>query len=247
MMNKQEQARFDKLSQEIASANIPSSWSLASLQPYDLLLLLREHPTIRQLVRDIAAPNTQSASEDEHVQGPAQDVIPERAEAIAVAEKPSQALGQLQAELDSVRGQLAQLQRDKQALQASLQTEQQRCQDLTRQLAHQASSPLSTAQTFLKAARTDPQLASLWLGAEPENEQERVIKFIAIAANWDRVEALWDILAERCKSRQTPVPEAFISLLQGCLLIHNTIWQDRAASLLEPETGAAFKSHQHDR
>ena len=88
MMNKQEQARFDKLSQEIASANIPSSWSLASLQPYDLLLLLREHPTIRQLVRDIAAPNTQSASEDEHVQGPAQDVIPERAEAIAVAEKP---------------------------------------------------------------------------------------------------------------------------------------------------------------
>lgn len=247
MMNKQEQARFDKLSQEITSANIPSSWSLASLQPYDLLLLLREHPTIRQLVRDIAAPNAPSASVDEYVQGPAQDVIPERAEAIAVAEKPGQALGQLQAELDSVRGQLAQLQRDKQALQASLQAEQQRSQDLVRQLAGQASSPLSTAQTFLKAARADPQLASLWLGAEPENEQERVIKFIAIAANWDRVEALWDILAERCKSRQTPVPEAFISLLQGCLLIHNTIWQDRAASLLEPETGAPFKSDQHDR
>ena len=106
---------------------------------------------------------------------------------------------------------------------------------------------MSTAQTFLKAARADPQLSSLWLGTEPESEQERVIKFIAIAANWDRVEALWDILAERCKSRQTPVPEAFISLLQGCLLIHNTIWQDRAAGLLEPDIGTPFKSDQHDR
>ena len=247
MMSSNEQKRLEELNKAIGSRKIPYLSSSSDLLPYDLVLLLTHHPLIRQLVRDIAASNTQSASEDEHVQGPAQDVVPERAEAIAVAEKPGQALGQLQAELDSVRGQLAQLQRDKQALQASLQAEQQRRQDLTRQLASQASSPLSTAQTFLKAARADPQLSSLWLGVEPENEQERVIKFIAIAANWDRVEALWDILAERCKSRQTPVPEAFISLLQGCLLIHNTIWQDRAASLLEPETGAPFKSDQHDR
>lgn len=245
MMNKQEQARFDKLSQEMGPGNIPSSWSPTLLQPYDLLLLLREHPKIRQLVRDIAA--LDATAIDTPVQDDeAQDVILTQA-AIAATECDRQALAQLQAELDSVRGQLAQMQRDKQALQASLQAEQQRSQDLTRQLASQASSPLSMAQTFLKAARADPQLSSLWLGAEPENEQERVIKFIAIAANWDRVEALWDILAERCKAQQAPVPAAFISLLQGCLLIHNAIWQDRAAGLLEPEINAMFKSDQHDR
>ncbi len=247
MMNKQEQVRFDKLSQEIDSVSMPSLWSSTSLQPYDLLLLLREHPKIRQLVRDIAAPNTPSA--EGNVQGYAQDVISESeiAEVAAAAEKPSQALEPLQAELDSVRGQLAQLQSEKQALQARLQAEQQRSQDLTEQLARRASSPWSTAQTVLKAARADHELSNLWLGAEPENEQDRVIKFIAIAANWDRVEALWDILAERCKAQQTPVPAAFISLLQGCLLIHNTIWQDRAAGLLEPEINAMFKSDQHDR
>jgi TolA-binding protein len=172
MMSSNEQKRLEELNKAIGSRKIPYLSSSSDLLPYDLVLLLTHHPLIRQLVRDIAASNTQSAFADEHVQGPAQDVIPERAEVIVVAEKPGQALGQLQAELDSVRGQLAQLQRDKQALQASLQAEQQRRQDLARQLAGQASSPLSTAQTFLKAARADPQLSSLWLGAEPENEQD---------------------------------------------------------------------------
>ena len=243
MMNANEQKRLEELNKAIGSRKTPF-FNSDNLLPYDLVLLLIHHPLIRQLVRDIAAPDAPSI--DPPQEDEVQDVILTQA-AIAATERDRQALAQLQAELDSVRGQLAQMQRDKQALQASLQTEPQRCQDLTRQLAHQASSPLSTAQTFLKAARADPQLSSLWLGTEPESEQERVIKFIAIAANWDRVEALWDILAERCKSRQTPVPEAFISLLQGCLLIHNTIWQDRAASLLAPETGAPFKSDQHDR
>lgn len=245
MMNANEQKRLEELSKAIESRKIPYLSSSSDLLPYDMVLLLTHHPLIRQLVRDITAPGAPSI--DTPVQDDeAQDVILTQA-AIAATARDRQALAQLQAELDSVRGQLAQMQRDKQALQASLQTEQQRSQDLTKQLARQASSPLSTAQTFLKAARADHELSGLWLGAEPENEQESVIKFIAIAANWDRVEALWDILAERCKSRQTPVPETFVSLLQGCLLIHNTIWQDRAAGLLEPDIGTPFKSDQHDR
>lgn len=247
MMNANEQKRLQELNKAIESRKLPLFLSSDDLQPYDLVLLLTHHPFIRQLVRDIAAPNTPSA--EGNAQGHAQDVISESeiAEVAVAAEKPGQALEPLQAELDSVHGQLAQLQSEQQALQARLQAEQQRSQDLTEQLARRASSPLSTAQTFLKAARADHELSNLWLGAEPENEQDRVIKFIAIAANWDRVEALWDILAERCKAQQTPVPAAFISLLQGCLLIHNTIWQDRAAGLLEPEINAMFKSDQHDR
>lgn len=245
MMNANEQKRLEELSKAIGSRKIPYLSSSSDLLPYDLVLLLTHHPLIRQLVRDIAASDDVS-SIDTPQDDEGHDVILTQA-AIAAIERDRPALAQLQAELDRVRGQLAQMQRDKQALQASLQTEQQRSQDLTKQLAHQASSPLSMAQTFLKAVRADHELSGLWLGAEPENEQERVIKFIAIAANWDRVEALWDILAERCKSRQTPVPETFVSLLQGCLLIHNTIWQDRAAGLLEPDIGTPFKSDQHDR
>ena len=139
MISSNEQKRLEELNKAIGSRKTPYLSSSSDLLPYDLVLLLTHHPLIRQLVRDIAAPNTPSA--EGNVQGHAQDVISESeiAEVAAAAEKPSQALEPLQAELDSVRGQLAQLQRDKQALQASLQAEQQRSQDLARQLAGRQS------------------------------------------------------------------------------------------------------------
>lgn len=242
MMNKQEQERLESLNKAIESRK-PPFFNSDNLLPYDLVLLLTHHPLIHQLVRDIAASDAASTEVPIFRKEEAQTAYPVQ----AATDRNSHVVTKLHAELDSMRGQLTQLQHDKQALQISLQTEQQRGQDLAKQLARQTSSPLSMAQTFLKAMRADDELSRLWLGTEPEDEQTRVIKFIAIAAHWERVEELWDILALRCKTQQTPIPAVLISLLQGCLLIHNTIWQGRAAGLLAPDIGASFKSNQHER
>ena len=76
----------------------------------------------------------------------------------------------------------------------------------------------------------DRELAQAWLGVEDDGER-RVVRLIAVAAQWDRLLLLWDRLAARCKEEARPASPVERQILARCLALHNLIWQGRQASL----------------
>lgn len=108
-------------------------------------------------------------------------------------------------------------------------------------------SDLAVPLALLSAIEADAELCRLWLGELSDNEGEKLLKLVANAANWDRVEELWDLLALRCKNTKQASSENMQVLLQGCVVLHNLTWQGRAASLPTVPVGEVFDFKQHDR
>lgn len=92
----------------------------------------------------------------------------------------------------------------------------------------------------------DRELAQAWLGAEDDSER-RVVRLIAVAAQWDRLLLLWDRLAARCKEEARPASPIERQILARCLALHNLIWQGRQASLQEAPSGEDFDPIRHER
>ena len=108
-------------------------------------------------------------------------------------------------------------------------------------------SDLAAQLALLAAIEADAELCRLWLGELSDNEGEKLLKLVANAANWDRVEELWDLLALRCKNSKQAASESMQKLLQGCVALHNLTWQGRAASLPSVTVGEAYDFKLHDR
>jgi hypothetical protein len=101
---------------------------------------------------------------------------------------------------------------------------------------------------FLALARADAEISGLWLGKrEEEDEGRQLVRLIATASQWQNVQRLWDILAERCKEGKRPAVEAERALLQHSVDLHNLIWKDRTARLSEARAGEAFDFQKHTR
>lgn len=106
---------------------------------------------------------------------------------------------------------------------------------------------LAVPLDLLSVIETDPDLCYQWLGELSDNEGDNLLKLVVNAANWDRIEELWDLLAARCKKNQQVANAQMQSLLQGCVSLHNMLWQDRAASLSTITVGASFDFKLHER
>lgn len=92
----------------------------------------------------------------------------------------------------------------------------------------------------------DSELDQTWLGSE-DNGERRVVRLIAVAAQWDRLLLLWDRLATRCKEKAHPALLVERQILTRCLALHNLIWQGRQASLQEALPGENFDPLRHER
>lgn len=92
----------------------------------------------------------------------------------------------------------------------------------------------------------DRDLAQAWMGVEDDGER-RVVRLIAVAAQWDRLLLLWDRLAARCKEEARPASAIERQILVRCLALHNLIWQGLQARLQEVLPGEDFDPICHER
>jgi len=93
----------------------------------------------------------------------------------------------------------------------------------------------------------DHELRDSWLGTPPATEGGQLRQLLAVAAQWERVLQLWDFLAARCKQARRAATPNEQQLLTASLAIHNLIWRDKAACLLNAEANTPFDYQQHER
>lgn len=82
--------------------------------------------------------------------------------------------------------------------------------------------------------------------ANDDDQGIKLIALIASLAQWEKVIAIWELLAERCKENQRPATSDEIYILTSAINIHNLTWRDKKAKLqsIDCPTPFNYKSHQ---
>ena len=108
---------------------------------------------------------------------------------------------------------------------------------------------LSLAQHlhFLEVVNQDAEIKQMLLLGTGDEEGSQLVQLLARAAQWDEIEKLWDLLAQRCKNDQRAASEDELLMLTSALAVHNRIWQERKAWLLQSEAEDQFDFKKHER
>jgi hypothetical protein len=107
-------------------------------------------------------------------------------------------------------------------------------------------SELAAELNLLQQVRATPWLAGEWLQAS-ESEGQSLVRLIAQASQWDSVEQLARWLCERCRDEKRPASAGELTLLEGCVQLHNRRWHNRQARLEHVEPGTAYDFNRHTR
>lgn len=108
-------------------------------------------------------------------------------------------------------------------------------------------SCLSAERLLLDKVCTDAELSALLSPGQTEPTARKLVRLIAVAAQWERVLQLWDMLAARCRQQQRAATPDELAILNGCLALHNLIWQGRQARLDQVVSGEAYDYRRHER
>ncbi|MCE0845267.1 hypothetical protein LVQ79_06835 [Buttiauxella sp. A2-C1_F] len=109
------------------------------------------------------------------------------------------------------------------------------------------SDALQPLRSIIAMVKNDPELQEKWLRRSlPDDEAEQFQQVLVIASHWDRIERLWDVLAERVKTREAPLNEAELRLVEYALSLHNRLWIDRLAELETVATASAYNYEIHN-
>lgn len=101
---------------------------------------------------------------------------------------------------------------------------------------------------LLELVQQDAELRQDWLGdlvAAPPDRQ--LVKVIVRASQWQQLDALWERLAQRCRTRQCPAQAQELELMTACLALHNLNWEGRAATLRPVPVGERYDPHTQQR
>lgn len=99
----------------------------------------------------------------------------------------------------------------------------------------------------LQILRSDTELTrSLGLDLTG-NDQQALIAMVAVLAQKDNLERLWDSLRERCDAEKRAASAQEQALLTAALSWYNHNWKSRPFQLLEPATGTGFNFEQHQK
>lgn len=93
----------------------------------------------------------------------------------------------------------------------------------------------------------DDALCLAWLGKPLAADGAGLTRLIAYASHWDRIEALWDVLAQRCKHDQRAATPNEVAIVGECVHIHNLLWEGRQASTVPAAAGDGFDFGVHER
>lgn len=75
----------------------------------------------------------------------------------------------------------------------------------------------------------------------------KLVTLIACLAQWDKVTAIWEMLAERCRQDQRPVTKNELHILVSAVNIHNLTWRDKNAKLQSVDCPTPFNYKLHQR
>ena len=95
-------------------------------------------------------------------------------------------------------------------------------------------------RSFQTVFMQDKQLVKQF-GLEKDNDEAmQLIRLIANLSQWNNIEELWEIFAQRCKNEKRAANESEMDILKQCLKLHNLIYQNRVARLMHPEIGSKY-------
>ncbi len=109
-----------------------------------------------------------------------------------------------------------------------------------------ASAGFAAERQLLDCLAAEPGLRDVWLSVD-EPVERQLVRLIASASQWDRLLLLRDRLAERCKEEQRSASARELQILAGGLALHNLIWQEHQATLLDARIGTSFDPLSHER
>jgi len=246
-----------------------SSWRHGRLSAADLRLMLKHHEPLRDLIRDIVVmsggaaswplergASTQPARADANEAGDCPTGSGHRqlqsalAEAIAARDEAQARCHKLEEELAGYRSVTQQLQQSEARLKKDLQQAKNELNDYQAKLNDcEAKLKRSTAASpELALLRSDVDLARrLDLANLPEDDTQALIQVVALLAQGDNLERLWDALKERCEAQRRGASADERGLLAAALAWRNHNWRSRPFRLVEAEPGSPYDYEGHLR
>jgi HPt (histidine-containing phosphotransfer) domain-containing protein len=235
--------RLEKLRRDWES---DSPYFPEKLTPADLRLMLEHFEPLRKLIRKIAAGHS-AAPAASHADDADLDTLREElAQALAAQEE-------LRRELDEALAAQEALRSERDAAKRDIQQLQKRCRTLETELAESRREVDSLRQRrnehpVLAILRRDGELAArLGLGALDGAEPEPLIRAVAVLAQRDTLQRLWDRLKERCEKERRPANADERLLLETALAWHNHNWPSKPYQLVAPQPGSAYDFNSHQR
>jgi hypothetical protein len=99
---------------------------------------------------------------------------------------------------------------------------------------------------LLNIIQQDNELQKNWL-LNSENEGQQLVKINALLSQWQQIEMLWDMLANRCKEHKRGLSENETRLLNGALSIYNITLNQHKAELRSIEVNTPYNYEKHQR
>lgn len=249
-LSKDEHKRLEKLGEEWGKG-VSGYWQKELTLP-DLRLLLEHFQPLRELIRQVAAPELGRVVPGAAVSVERESARDEAAEA---------AQTEIEAERDALQTQLNASQHDAADLKQQLAEEQRRrgqmeqeVQRLRQQLEHQTQAlarqrqQQSTFPPGVALLGGNSALAvRLGLTDLPGDGTGALIRVVAVLAQMSSIERLWDALKENCERERRPASAEEVALLQTALDWHNHNWSRKPFALHCPVAGAVFNFNEEQR
>jgi myosin heavy subunit len=218
--------------------------------------MLEYHAPLQDLIRGIASGSTLRAQPP--LSAPGVESLREQAsEAEAARKMAEQKLSDAQRKVEETqtenRAQANEITRTRTELQKIRDTNgilEQQLQQARRDLDnyHAKLERSSAAPAELNQLRTDTELAQrLELTDLPKDNNQAMIRVVAVLAQLDNIERLWNVLKNRCEMCDRPASDAERALFGAALTWHNHNWRTRPYQLKEVLPGTAFQFEQQQR
>lgn len=217
----------------------------------DLRLLLEYSKPLHDLIRQIAATApgqaVPSAAAQEALALARDEAETAQAEAQKQCRDLQAQLADRQREVATLRQQLAEEQQRSRALEQGLQHAQTQSAQLQQELARQRQQQ-GAMPSALGLLRHDGALAQrLGLADLPADASAALVRVVAVLAQMNSIERLWDTLKEHCEREGRPASAEETELLQTALDWHNHNWSSRPYTLHRPTAGGAFDFSKEQR
>ena len=83
--------------------------------------------------------------------------------------------------------------------------------------------------------------------AKDDDQAVKLVTLIASLAQWGKVVAIWEMLAERCKQHQRPANKNELYIITSAVNIHNLTWRNKKAELQSIDYPTAYNYKYHQR
>ena len=195
----------------------------AKIGAFDLYILLSEDESIKQLIRGICAEKS----------------------SIQIQEPVQANQFKLQPEANNLKSELQALEERNKVLEAEHGELDSKLKSIPPP--DKLREMLANELRLLKVVQNDEELVKVWLHAESENEAEKLVRLLAVMGDWGELQALWNRLADRCKTQRRAATEDELFVLNKALALHNLRYRDSKAQLTQVEKGIAFHHETMER